>query len=191
VSDTPAEIPRFPLPVSRFTPPSAGPTDRQTAWYHRLVAIETFVAAALVITVFLVVLLQVLLRYLFAYPSPWSEEVARFCFVWLSMLGAALAVERRAHFRFDLLVIRLAPALRTPMKAFAMVLTATIAIGLVVTGVALVRLAIGQRSPALDLPMPWVYGAVPVAGVLMLIHLTGGLAVRRSAGSLSSGGGQG
>jgi TRAP-type C4-dicarboxylate transport system permease small subunit len=45
---------------------------------------------------------------------------------------------------------------------------------LVVSGVALVRLTNGQHSPALDVPMSWVYAAVPVSGLLMLIHLIGG-----------------
>ena len=56
-----------------------------------------------------VVLLQVLMRYLFAYPNPWSEEVSRFCFIWLSLLGASLAVEHRAHFGFDQVTKALAP----------------------------------------------------------------------------------
>ena len=57
-----------------------------------LVAIETFVAGSLLLIVFLVVLSQVVMRYLFAQPNPWSEELSRFCFIWLSMLGASLAV---------------------------------------------------------------------------------------------------
>ncbi|SVB47959.1 uncharacterized protein METZ01_LOCUS200813, partial [marine metagenome] len=66
-----------------------------------LVVIETYTVVGLLVTVSVVVLLQVGMRYLFAYPNPWSEEVSRFCFIWMSLIGASLAVERRAHFGFD------------------------------------------------------------------------------------------
>ena len=76
-------------------------TRRLRAVNRVLVRLETCAAGGLVITVAVVVLLQVLMRYLFAYPNPWSEEVSRFCFIWMSLLGASLAVEHRAHFGFD------------------------------------------------------------------------------------------
>ncbi len=139
-----------------------------------LVAIETALAGGLLLIVFIVVLSQVLMRYLFAYPNPWSEELSRFCFIWLSMLGASLAVERRSHFGFDQAVRRLSPSRRRWARLSAKVLVAAVSLLLVISGLALVRLALGQHSPALDVPMAWVYAAVPVSGVLMLLHLSCG-----------------
>jgi TRAP-type C4-dicarboxylate transport system permease small subunit len=139
-----------------------------------LVLLETVLAGGLLLIVFLVVLSQVLMRYLFAYPNPWSEELSRFCFIWLSTLGAALAVERRSHFGFDQVVKRLSSTRRRWAQRLATILVMAVAFLLVISGVALVRLALGQHSPALDLPMAWVYGAVPVSGVLMLVHLSSG-----------------
>ena len=74
-------------------------------------------AGSLVLTVFVVVLFQVVMRYLFERPNPWTEELSRFGFIWLSMLGAALAVELRTHFVFDQLVGRLRPKLVRPPSA--------------------------------------------------------------------------
>jgi TRAP-type C4-dicarboxylate transport system permease small subunit len=136
-----------------------------------LVALETFVAGSLLLIVFLVVLSQVVMRYLFAQPNPWSEELSRFCFIWLSMLGASLAVERRSHFGFDQAVQRLSAPRRRFARRVATVVVMVVSLLLVFPGLALVRLTIHQRSPALDLPMAWVYGAVPLSGILMLIHL--------------------
>ena len=136
-----------------------------------LVALETFVAGGLLLVVFLVVLSQVVMRYLFAQPNPWSEELSRFCFVWLSMLGASLAVERRSHFGFDQALKRLPPSRRRLARRAATVVVMMVSLLLVFPGLALVRLTVDQRSPALDLPMAWVYGAVPISGILMLIHL--------------------
>ena len=139
-----------------------------------LVVLETALAGGLLLIVFLVVLSQVLMRYLFAYPNPWSEELSRFCFIWLSMLGAALAVERRSHFGFEQAVKRLSPTRRLWAERSAKALVMAVSLLLVISGLALVRLALGQHSPALDVPMAWVYAAVPVSGVLMLVHLSSG-----------------
>ena len=46
---------------------------------------------------------QVISRYVFSSPSSWTEEVARFILIWVSMLGAAYAFRTRAHLGLDLL----------------------------------------------------------------------------------------
>ena len=149
-------------------------TQRIRTLNRALVAIETCSAGALAITVAIVVLLQVLMRYLFAYPNPWSEEVSRFCFIWMSLLGASLAVEHRAHFGFDRVAKALPPRTRRAVEASARATVAIFALLLVVTGIALVDLTAGQRSAALNLPVALVYAAAPVSGALMLIHMLAG-----------------
>jgi len=139
-----------------------------------LVTLETALAGGLLFVVFLVVLTQVLMRYLFGWPNPWSEELSRFCFIWLSMLGAALAVERKSHFGFDQVVRKLSPEKYRWVRRLAKVTVAAVSALLIVSGLALVHLTGGQHSPALDVPMSWVYASVPVAGFLMLIHLSSG-----------------
>ena len=141
-----------------------------------LVSIETCAAGVLLITVSVVVLLQVLMRYLFAYPNPWSEEVSRFCFIWLSLLGASLAVEHRAHFRFDQVTKKLDARLKRAVETGAKVLVLTFALLLIATGVALMDLTVSERSPALNLPVALVYAAAPVSGVLMAVHMLAGWA---------------
>ena len=139
-----------------------------------LVALETALAGGLLFVVFLVVLTQVLMRYLFGWPNPWSEELSRFCFIWLSMLGAALAVERKSHFGFDQALRKLTPEQYRWARRFATAAVAAVSALLIVSGMALVQLAGAQYSPALDVPMSWVYASVPVSGFLMLIHLSSG-----------------
>jgi len=142
---------------------------------RRAVAIESLLAGSLVFTVFVVVLLQVVMRYVFQRPNPWSEELSRFGFIWLSMLGAALAVELRTHFVFDQLVARLRPKLKMLVRFCSTAFVAVLAIGLIVFGLELVDLARSQRSPALNLPISWIYASVPVAGLLMLLHISAAL----------------
>lgn len=149
---------------------------RFLALNRALVALETRTAGALVITVAVVVLLQVLMRYLFAYPNPWSEEVSRFCFVWLSLLGASLAVEHRAHFGFDQVTRKLDPRMKRVVETGAELVVLTFAVLLIGTGVALMDLTMGERSPALNLPVALVYAAAPVSGALMVVHMLAGWA---------------
>lgn len=139
-----------------------------------LVAAETCAAGALVITVCAVVLLQVLMRYLFAAPNPWSEELSRFAFIWVSLLGASLAVEHRAHFGFDQVTKKLAPPARRAVERFAWAVVLAFALLLIGTGAALMDLTAGERSAALNLPIALVYAAAPVSGLLMAIHLLAG-----------------
>ena len=141
---------------------------------RRLVALETLTAGGLIVTVSLVVFLQVIMRYLFSYPNPWSEEVSRFCFIWVSMLGTSLAVEHRAHFGFDQVTKGLAPRVKSAVETFAAAVVLAFSFVLVSTGIALMVLTMGERSSALNLPIAWVYAAVPVSGALMVIHLLAG-----------------
>ena len=147
---------------------------RFRALNRALVALETWAAGGLLVTVSAVVLLQVLMRYLFAQPNPWSEEVSRFCFIWLSLLGASLAVEHRAHFRFEQVTKKLAPRARRVVEAGARVTVLIFSLLLIGTGIALVDLTAGERSPALNLPVALVYAAAPVSGVLMVVHMVAG-----------------
>ena len=157
-------------------------TRQLRALNRTLVAFETYTAGALVITVAVVVLLQVLMRYLFAYPNPWSEEVSRFCFIWLSLLGASLAVEHRAHFRFDQVTKKLAPCAKRVVETGARAVVLGFSLILVVTGGALRDLTVSERSPALNLPVAFVYAAAPVSGVLMAVHMLAGWAGSSAAG---------
>ncbi|WP_419942968.1 TRAP transporter small permease [Candidatus Palauibacter sp.] len=139
-----------------------------------LITLETYAVGVLVIAVCDVVLLQVLMRYLFAYPNPWSEEVSRFCFIWMSLLGASLAVAHRAHFRFDQVTARLAPRARKVVETFAGAVVLMFALLLIGAGIALMDLTMAERSAALNLPVALVYAAAPVSGALMVIHLLAG-----------------
>lgn len=155
---------------------------RFRAFNRALVAAETCAAGGLVVVVAAVVLLQVLMRYLFAAPNPWSEEVSRFGFVWLSLLGASLAVERRAHFGFEQVTRKLGPRAREIVERMAFAVVLAFALLLAGTGVALMHLTLGERSPALNLPVALVYAAAPVSGLLMAIHLLAGRAGEREGG---------
>ena len=162
-------------------------TKRLRAINRVLIALETYAVGVLLIAVCDVVLVQVLMRYLFAAPNPWSEEVSRFCFIWLSLLGASLAVAHRSHFRFDRVAERLPPHARKAVEMFAAATVLLFALALVGTGIALMDLTMGERSAALNLPVALVYAAAPVSGVFMAIHMLASPTVADSDRRLAAG----
>lgn len=116
-----------------------------------------------------VVFSQVLARYFFNFSLSWSEEIARFAFVWLSFLGAAILVRRDEHIRVTMLV----DALPTPLWAVARALQY---VGVLIClyffvsgGFSLTEAEWSQLAPATQIPMGWIYLIIPVASGLMLL----------------------
>ena len=77
------------------------------------------VAAALVLVEIGVLFSGVVARYAFHKPIVWSDELASILFLWLSMLGAVVALRRGEHMRMTALVDRLKPATRALMETLA------------------------------------------------------------------------
>ena len=89
----------------------------------RVVAgIEASVIAVLVAVLTAITFAQVATRYVLGDPLIWSEEAARYLFVWVSMIGAALAIREGGHFGLDLLIRRF-PALKPVLCPFVTVIT--------------------------------------------------------------------
>ncbi|MGD9287103.1 MAG: TRAP transporter small permease [Desulfobacterales bacterium] len=117
-----------------------------------------------------VVFLQVIFRYLLNLPLFWTEELARYCLVWASLLGSAVAVKRGQHIAVTILMDRLPASLRRGLTVFALIAVATILAIILWGGIQLVAITRAQISPALRVSMSIPYLAVPVGAGLMLLH---------------------
>jgi TRAP-type C4-dicarboxylate transport system permease small subunit len=130
-------------------------------------AFETL-ALGLLAAIVLVVLLQVVGRYLLRISLPWPEELARFLLVWLTFAGAVVGTWHDAHFRVDVLATRLPPgAARALSVAVDALVCATLAV-FVWQSFELVGMAGFMRSASMELSMSWVYGVLPAGGLCML-----------------------
>ena len=126
-----------------------------------------WVSAGLMAAITGVVAFQVLTRYVLQHPAAWPEEAARYLFVWVALLGAALGVDRGAHFSLDLFTSRLPhPAARRLAAALDLTCAAFAAL-LAWHGAQLAWRVREQPSAALEIPMTWPYAAIPVAALLM------------------------
>jgi TRAP-type C4-dicarboxylate transport system permease small subunit len=133
--------------------------------------LESVLLAAMVAAITAVTFAQVLTRYVFADPIIWSEEVARYLFVWITLIGAAAGVRVHAHFGLDLLRRYAPPLLRTALGALTMLIVAGFLALLLYTGILESRQAALQISPALQVRMHWAYLALPVGAALALWHV--------------------
>jgi TRAP-type C4-dicarboxylate transport system permease small subunit len=132
---------------------------------------EAWVLVSLVVVMTVVVFLQVVYRYLLTQPLHWSEEMARYLFVWISLLGAALSVQKRGHFGMDFFFRMLPPRARRSLTVLLHLLVGVVIIVLLFYGILLVQKTADQQSPAMEIPMAWAYACLPVGAALMLIHL--------------------
>lgn len=111
-----------------------------------------------------------------ASQSSWTEELARYLMIWVGLLGACLAFEKRAHLGVDYFVGKFHPSGQKLLKLAALLIVLTFAVGvLMVGGWELVSrtLALKQDTPALGIPKGWVYLAVPISGVFTVIFTLG------------------
>jgi TRAP-type C4-dicarboxylate transport system permease small subunit len=124
------------------------------------------VLSAMAITI----LLQVLFRYVLNLPLFWTEELARYCLVWSSLLGSAVAVKRGRHIAVAILIERFPPDLRRGLTIIALISVAAVLAIILWGGIQLVAITRAQISPALRVSMSIPYLAVPVGAGLMLLH---------------------
>lgn len=139
-----------------------------------VVAALLAVAKALIIVISVVMiavtLAQVVFRYVIAAPLPWSEELARYCFVWIVFLGGAVGLSRGIHLGVDLLVNALPEQVRRGMDALTSVLIAGFAATVIYASWPVLNMNMFQRSPALGVQMTYIYAAIPISmGLIFLI----------------------
>ncbi|MFC0386501.1 TRAP transporter large permease [Muricoccus vinaceus] len=125
-------------------------------------------AAALVLAEIAILGTGIVARYVFHAPIVWSDELASILFLWLSMLGAVVALRRGEHMRMTGLVTRVGPRARALLEALA--LTASLAFVLLVLHHAL-EYAEEEAfivTPALEIANSWRAAALPVGLALMI-----------------------
>ncbi|HWU41256.1 MAG TPA: TRAP transporter small permease, partial [Candidatus Acidoferrum sp.] len=148
-------------------------------WLGRLTA---FIAGTILAAMTILVFLTVIYRYFLLAPISWGEEMARFLFIALSMLGASLAMKDRSHFAITILTARFPAPVRAWLEV-VVALGATALLAIVIDkGWSLTLLNQNQISPALGVPMSIPYLAVPLGATLMVIFLWMDLVIKRQEG---------
>ena len=136
-------------------------------------AVLTRVLVLLMFCLVASVLWQVFSRYILSSPSSWTEELARFLLIWISLLGAAYAFRGGMHLALDLLPGKVSGKNASRLKYLTIFLIVLFSFTvLVVGGFGLVQLTweLKQYSAVLGLPMSYVYSVIPVSGLLICVY---------------------
>lgn len=148
---------------------TAGALGRPYAGLLALVRVLTNAALVLLVAV---ILLAVAVRYfgILSGSLHWTDELARFTTIWLVMLGSVVGFDRGAHMAVDVLPGTLPPAAARVIRRVAHLLSAVFLAVLAWQGGALTLRTMRQVSPALGLPMGYVYLAVPVGAAVLALQ---------------------
>ncbi|MDJ0932820.1 TRAP transporter small permease [Breoghania sp.] len=129
------------------------------------------VVILLFVTMMVSVLVQVFGRYVANYSISQASEIATFCQIWLVLLGSGIAMSRSQHVAIDILPSQLPLQMRR-VALVAIALVTACFLGVLAYG-ALPLLRIGQiqSSPALGVPMFWIYLCLPVGAAYIVLEL--------------------
>jgi TRAP-type C4-dicarboxylate transport system permease small subunit len=139
-----------------------------TFWYSRLLS---WLLVASVAVLIIPVSLQIFSRYTALIPSYiWTEELARFCFIWSIMLGAMVGIREGTHFVVDLWPA-MNPRAQALLRVVASVFVFAFALVFLWWGIDFTRFAFRRISELAELPLWMIHIPWPIAGVTWILFL--------------------
>ncbi|RGX53611.1 TRAP transporter small permease [Anaerotruncus sp. AF02-27] len=135
--------------------------------------VDKVVCALLVIFFALILLVgtaQIISRYFFSMPIVWADELSKYLFLWMVMIGAAYGVRLKKHVVADVLITKFNPGLKKAV-GLAVDLLSVFLFGVFIAYTPkMMRLAAGEISSTVRIPLSYVYLGVLVGAVLMLFY---------------------
>jgi TRAP-type C4-dicarboxylate transport system permease small subunit len=136
--------------------------------YRALQVLVTVLMMALVVPV----VLQILSRFTELIPRYiWTEEVARFCFIWIIMIGSMIAVRDGSHFDLDVLPKPRTARGQAVSRIFVHIAMLLMALTFLVFGYRFALFGLDQESELTGLNMIFIHAAWPLAGLAFAVFL--------------------
>jgi TRAP-type C4-dicarboxylate transport system permease small subunit len=121
--------------------------------------------------IFFITTVTVFTRYILGFVPSWSEEVPRYLLVWITYLGAALAVKFKEHISLDVFFNLMPVRARQVGHILLNGLIAIVATIMVVYGIALVSQFKDDLMESIPVTNFWLYLVMPISGTLMLLFI--------------------
>jgi TRAP-type C4-dicarboxylate transport system permease small subunit len=135
-----------------------------------LMAAEKVAATLLLVAVTLLVVAQVVARYVFDRPLFWTDELARYCYVWLSFVASIAVTAGRSDVVIDVIDRFVGARTLVAIKALAHFVVVFTCAWMVYGSFDWLLQTAKLKSPALGMPMIWLYGVVSLCFALMALH---------------------
>lgn len=140
---------------------------------NRIDKIEEKLLVVICSVMIIVGVMQVSSRFVFKIPLPWSEELLRFCFVWLTFFAASLGMSRETHVNLSFVVNKLTlkgnKIARALIRIISLVFVVVVFILMFITTIS--AFSTGERSAAMELPIVIPYSGVVVAFFFMILQI--------------------
>ncbi|MDR2745899.1 MAG: TRAP transporter small permease [Treponema sp.] len=121
-----------------------------------------------------VTVLQIIFRFVLKMPASWTEETAKYAFIWMTFVGSSLGAKIQSHIRVDMFENSLQGTPRLIVNWLNQLIFLVFAVIMTVVGIGMCvsLLSRPQLSPALKIPMQWIYAALPVGMGLMCVRIS-------------------
>lgn len=136
-----------------------------------LLNIDDILASILVSVLILMTVTGVFMRYVLNNPLKWTEEASLALFVWFTLLGASSAMKKKLHISIDFFVEMLPEKFQKYVGFLVTIINFVVLSIIGILGYQLTLQASLKITPVLRVPYTYIYSAVPVGCVLMIISL--------------------
>lgn len=143
-----------------------GPLSKFFNWLDILLKTLVVIGNGLMLVL---VFVQVITRYVFSYTPYFGEELARYLFVWVVFLSLPLVARYGGHMAIETITSRVHGATLKILNIVADIFTIVFLCIMVWYGIQMVIRTNFQTSPALMIPMSWVYVVIPFGCAVMLL----------------------
>jgi TRAP-type C4-dicarboxylate transport system permease small subunit len=135
-----------------------------------------FLCSAALLLLVVTVTWQVVSRYVLNDPSSFTDELSRYTMIWLGLLGASYLFGKNGHLAITLLADSIPPQSKRILQFLINVLILSfVGLAMLKGGMALVGRTMTQTSPALQIPMAYVYMILPISAVLIISYVLIGM----------------
>ena len=143
-------------------------------WRKRVDRVYTMVLGKMIMVAGIVMVcsiaIQILTRYIPGFSITWTDELARFSFVWYGFLGAGLAVTKGAHLGIDYFYQKTKGILRRVFDIIVALSMLSFSCITFYSGMKLLKVVSRQMSSVMGISLKYFYGTVPVCALLILIY---------------------
>ena len=141
--------------------------------WHKWDKFEEYTLVFILILMVILVFVQIIMRYVFQNSLYWSEELSRYLFLWLIWIGTSFALREHRHISLKIFANIFSKKILIYIEFFSLLFWFVFCFLMAYKGIelALILFYRGQTSPALGIPMAYVYLSMPIGFTLMFVRL--------------------
>lgn len=142
------------------------------SWWKKLDDnFEEYIVMFLMLVMIITAFAQVIFRFVIQMSLDWSEELARYAFLWCMFISAGMAVKHRRHIKVEFIMEMLPKKVRLGFEIISDLIWMAFCLLLVKDGIGLLEFVKTQVSPSMEVPFKYIYTSLPVGAALMFLRL--------------------